>query len=87
MSAKHDYGTLIDAGAEIFLTDGPNSGGVAGLLLHEDWVYRFHAEWNASLDGDPIPLDEFIAKHRDSKVRGFVSLVEAALARFPDRFE
>ena len=83
---QHDYGSLIAAGAEIFLTEGPNSGGVVGLLLHEEHVYWFAAEWDAQLQGDPIPLADFVAKYRDSKARGIESLVAAARKRYPDRF-
>lgn len=70
-----DYGALIAAGAKTWLTEGPNSGGVEGLLLHEGKVYYFVADWDARLVGTAVPVSDFVLQHAESDVRGFAELV------------
>ncbi|MFK8002331.1 MAG: hypothetical protein AB8H86_22230 [Polyangiales bacterium] len=70
-----DYGALIAAGAKMWLTAGPNSGGVEGLLLHEDKVYRFVADWDARILGGAEPVAEFVRKHAKSDTRGIAELI------------
>lgn len=70
-----DYGTLITAGAEMWLTAGPNSGGVEGLLLHEGKVYYFVADWDARLVGTAVPVSDFVLQHAESDARGVTELL------------
>lgn len=70
-----DYGALIAAGAKMWLSAGPNSGGVEGLLLHEDKVYRFVADWDARIMGPAVPLADFLRKHAGSDARGISELL------------
>lgn len=76
--SKADYGIMMAAGAKMWLTAGPNSGGVEGLLLHEGNVYRFVADWNARIVGEGTPLADFVQKHAKNETRGYSELLAYA---------
>ncbi len=70
-----DYDALIAAGAKMWLTAGPNSGGVEGLLLYEGKVYRFVADWDARIMGAAVSVSDFVRKHAKSDARGIAELL------------
>ena len=72
--SEFDYGALIAAGAKMWLTAGPNSGGVEGLLLHEGKVYWFVADWKPRIDGWRS-VSDFVREYAKSDARGIAELV------------
>lgn len=70
-----DYPVLRKRAEQEWLTDGPNSGGVAGLLLVDDEIWWFTADWDPRIDGGPMPVAEFLARHGDSTHRGYAEAV------------
>ena len=68
--AAPTYAELRGDGAREFLTEGPNSGGVAGLLVTDSHVWWFRAEWTPEVSDRPIPVADFLARYHDSEARG-----------------
>lgn len=77
------YQSLRDAGATEWITFGPNSGGVEGLLLHEGLVYWFYADWKPSVDPKPLSVAEFVRRYFQSAARGTADLVAHLIAEDP----
>lgn len=75
------YAALRAMGAREFLTDGPNSGGVAGLLVTPTEVWWFQADWTPEIVSGPTPADVFVRRNRDSDGRGIADAVAFLIAR------
>lgn len=75
------YAELRAAGASEFLTDGPNSGGVAGVLATEAMVWWFVADWTPQIMGRGTPAAAFVDRYRADRSRGIVDAVAWLVAR------
>lgn len=71
MSEEPSYRDLRERGAREFLTDGPNSGGVAGLLVLGDRVWWFVADWTPWVQHPPMSAEVFLARYGDRDARGY----------------
>lgn len=77
MTPTPTYAELRARGAREFLTDGPNSGGVAGLLWLDGWVWWFRADWTPEVDASPTPIAAFLRRYGESEARGYRALCDA----------
>jgi len=58
-------------GARKWLTDGPNSGGVEGLLSLGDQIWWFRADWTPAVYTPPMSAAEFLTRYGDRDARGY----------------
>ncbi len=78
---RPSYADLRARGAKEFLTDGPNSGGVAGLLATETHVWWFQADWTPEITDGPIAASDFVRRYRDEDGRGIADAVAFLVGR------
>lgn len=84
MSEAPSYADMKARGAEEFLTAGPNSGGVEGLLVLDGRVWQFYADWDPVVGPTSMPADVFLERHGDSDRRGYreaVAFLRRVMAR------
>ena len=46
-----------------FITEGPNSGGIAGWLLHEGHMFAFWQDFSSGGIDRGVPVAEWLARH------------------------
>ena len=51
---------------KFWITDGPNSGGIRGYLLWQGHVFRFEDEGHTGHVEPGVPVEAFVAMHRQS---------------------
>ncbi len=60
---QNRYSALLDSGATSFVLEGPNSGGMSGVVVADDGVYEFVADHGLDL-GEKVPLQRFLDARR-----------------------
>ncbi len=76
-----DYHALKQRATAEWLTAGPDSGGVEGLLLVEDQVWWFVADWTPRVYGVPTSAGAFLERYGDDERRGYREAVAFLRAR------
>lgn len=66
-----DYDSLKRRATKEWLTEGPNSGGVEGLLLVDAQIWWFVADWEPRVYAVPMAVEDFLARYGDSDQRGY----------------
>ena len=77
-----DYKKIKEIALAEYLTDGPNSGGAAGLLLTKQKVYYFDAtDWVGKIYKEEENIT-FFKKHQDSRQRGYADVIQHMIKTF-----
>ncbi len=69
------YKELIARSEGEWLTDGPNSGGAAGIIFADGLIWSFEQSWYPEINSNPLTPIEFLDRYENSNKRGFSSAV------------